>query len=178
MKFACTVCVLGALLVVACEREQRDLQFPSEDTRRVPMIPVTDFHAGGSPPPPPVVTSPFEDNAYAMSEGKRLYSWYNCVGCHAHGGGGIGPALMDSTWIYGGRPEQIYASIVQGRPNGMPSFGQRLDDADRWRLVAYVQSMSGQVSSDAAPGRDDAMKTNVPESRRAQQPILFTGSQP
>jgi len=178
MKFAVTVCVLGTIFVLACEREQRDLQFPSEDTRRVPMIPVTDFHAGGSPPPPPVVKSPFEDNAYAMSEGKRLYSWYNCVGCHAHGGGGIGPALMDSTWIYGGRPEQIYASIVQGRPNGMPSFGQRLDDADRWRLVAYVQSMSGHVSSDAAPGRDDAMQTTVPESRRAQQPILFTGSQP
>jgi len=107
-----------------------------------------------------------------------LYSWYNCVGCHAHGGGGIGPALMDRTWIYGGRPEQIYASIVQGRPNGMPSFGERLDDADRWRLVAYVQSMGGNASPDAAPGRDDAMSTTTPESRRPPEPIQQTGSQP
>jgi cytochrome c oxidase cbb3-type subunit 3 len=178
MKFPLVVCVLGALLVVACEREQRDLNFPSQDTRRVAMIPVTDFYAGGSPPPPAVVKSPFENNAYAMNEGKRLFNWYNCVGCHAHGGGGIGPALMDSSWIYGGRPEQIYASIVQGRPNGMPSFGERLDDADRWRLVAYIQSLSGQVPSDAAPGRDDAMATTTPESRRKQEAIQITGSQP
>ena len=30
---------------------------------------------------------------------------------------------MDAEWIYGSHPEQIYSDIVQGRPNGMPSFG-------------------------------------------------------
>jgi cytochrome c oxidase cbb3-type subunit 3 len=163
-------------LATACEREQRDLRFPPEETRRLAMVPVTDFRPGGSPPPPPVVTSPFSDNAYALGEGKRLYSWFNCVGCHAHGGGGIGPALMDSNWIYGGRPEQIYASIVQGRPNGMPSFADRINEADRWRIVAYVQSLAGQAHTDAAPGRDDAMSTAPPESRRARQGIQQTGS--
>ena len=33
--------------------------------------------------------------------GRRLYDAFNCVGCHAHGGGGIGPPLMDDKWIYG-----------------------------------------------------------------------------
>jgi cytochrome c oxidase cbb3-type subunit 3 len=71
-------------------------------------------------PPRP---SPYDENAYAVSQGKRLYRWYNCNGCHAGGGGGIGPALMDAEWRYGGDPAQVFASIVQGRPNGMPSFG-------------------------------------------------------
>ena len=34
-------------------------------------------------------TSNPEQNAYAIAQGKRLFSWYNCVGCHANGGGGI-----------------------------------------------------------------------------------------
>ena len=44
------------------------------------------------------------DNAYAMNEGKRLFNSYNYSGCHAHGRGAIGPALMDDRWIYGAAP--------------------------------------------------------------------------
>jgi cytochrome c oxidase cbb3-type subunit III len=178
MTRATMVCIVAGLLCAACEREQRQLRFPPETSKRIAMVPVTDFRPGGSPSPPVLVKSPFEGNAYAVGEGKRLYSWFNCVGCHAHGGGGIGPALMDSNWIYGGRPEQIYGSIVQGRPNGMPSFADRIDEPDRWRIVAYVQSLSGQVSSDVAPGRDDAMAAAPPESRRPREPIQPTGSVP
>ena len=69
------------------------------------------------------VPDTYEENAFALSEGKRLYSAFNCVGCHAHGGGGMGPALIDDKWIYGHEPGQIFATIVEGRPNGMPSFG-------------------------------------------------------
>ena len=51
----------------------------------------------------------------------------------------MGPALMDDAWIYGGRLDQIYNSIYQGRPNGMPAWGgkipRRADLADR-RLCA------------------------------------------
>ena len=50
----------------------------------------------------------------------------NCTGRHFNGGGGIGPALMSGHWRYGGRIDQIYASIAQGRPNGMPSWQDRL----------------------------------------------------
>jgi hypothetical protein len=32
-----------------------------------------------------------EDNAYELQQGKRWYRWYNCQGCHSHGGGGMGP---------------------------------------------------------------------------------------
>ncbi len=98
-----------------------------------------------------------------MGEGKRLYAAYNCVGCHAHGGGGMGPALIDDEWLYGSAPDQVFATIVQGRPNGMPSFGGRIPDYQIWQLAQYVRSMSGLTRIDASPGRSDHMRNKPPE---------------
>jgi mono/diheme cytochrome c family protein len=130
------------------------------------------------PPPPPVggvlpddptseLTPPPRDyskNAFALSEGKRLFSYMNCTGCHANGGGGMGPALMDSAWIYGSSPEEVFATVVRGRPNGMPAFGGRLPDYQVWQLAHYVRSMSGLAQRDAAPSRGDRMKHRPPEN--------------
>ena len=82
------------------------------------------------------------DNPEAVVTGKRLFSAFNCSGCHSNGGGGMGPPLMDDEWIYGDRLEQIHQSIVQGRPNGMPSWGGKIPDQQIWQLAAYVRSMS------------------------------------
>ncbi len=120
--------------------------------------------------------SPYQDNAWGMGEGKRLYSAYNCAPCHGmNGGGAIGPPLMDDMWIYGSQPDQIYASISQGRPDGMPSFGGHIPAQQIWQLVAYVQSMSGQVSSIAAPSRNDDLSAVPSESRRPPQVPVQTG---
>ena len=81
----------------------------------------------------------------------------------------MGPALMDSKWIYGSKPEQIFATIVEGRPNGMPSFRGKLPDYQVWQLVAYVRSLSGNVSSNAAPGRDDDMQIKNPENSKDKE---------
>ncbi|HEX9109244.1 MAG TPA: c-type cytochrome, partial [Longimicrobiales bacterium] len=118
----------------------------------------------GGLPPDTIWRNPYDENAYTISEGKRLFSWYNCVGCHAHGGGSIGPALMDSTWIYGAQPGQIYATIVQGRPNGMPAWGGRIPEYQVWELVAYVRSLSGLVPKTAAPGRSDGLSATPVEN--------------
>jgi cytochrome c oxidase cbb3-type subunit 3 len=72
----------------------------------------------------------------------------NCTGCHFNGGGGMGPALMSGHWRYGGRIEQIYESIAQGRPNGMPSWQFVLQPQQMWDLAAYVKSLA--VSPNAA----------------------------
>jgi len=45
---------------------------------------------------------------------------------------------MDDEWIYGFEPVNIFATIVEGRPNGMPSFRNRIPDYQVWQLVAYV----------------------------------------
>ncbi len=84
----------------------------------------------------------YYDNAQAVQDGKRLFAAFNCNGCHSNGGGGMGPSLMDDEWIYGDRLEQIHQSIVQGRPNGMPSWGSKIPDAQIWELAAYVRSLS------------------------------------
>lgn len=88
--------------------------------------------------------NPYEGNGQAIAQGRALFKSMNCIGCHAaEGGGGMGPPLSDTTWIYGGEPAQIYLTIVQGRPNGMPSFGSALPADEVWKLVSYVRSLSG-----------------------------------
>lgn len=159
--------LIGALTLAGCERERREFKVPNGE-QLAQATRLTDLQAG-SPSQPGSVGSPFRDNAYGLSEGKRLYKAYNCSGCHALGGGAIGPALMDHRWIYGSRPEQIYSTIIEGRPNGMPAFGGRIPDQQVWQIVAYVESLSGNVSKAAAPGRDDDMNAARPENRREPQ---------
>jgi cytochrome c oxidase cbb3-type subunit 3 len=99
--------------------------------------------AGGSlPAAPDPRAAAYYDNAQAVADGMRLYKQFNCAGCHFNGGGGIGPPLMDDAWIYGGRLDQIFNSIYQGRPNGMPTWGGKIPDDQIWRIATYVRSMS------------------------------------
>ena len=77
-----------------------------------------------------------------IEAGKQLFQAMNCTGCHSNGGGGFGPALMGKTWIYGGSVENIASTIVEGRPNGMPSFRSLLAMEQVWDLAAYVKSLS------------------------------------
>jgi cytochrome c oxidase cbb3-type subunit 3 len=70
---------------------------------------------------------------------------------------------MDDQWIYGSEPENIFASIVEGRPNGMPSFRGKIPALQVWQLTAYVRSVGGLVPKDAASARSDHMHVNTPE---------------
>ncbi|MFL5328516.1 MAG: c-type cytochrome [Gemmataceae bacterium] len=180
--FLVSLVVAGTLVAASgCKREARSFEpiAPNADTVR--WTRQSDLQPGGIDTNVPAgsiikmsgsVKNDYEENAQALSEGKRLYSAYNCVGCHAHGGGAIGPALMDEKWIYGSEPQQVFSTIVEGRPNGMPSFGARLPAYQIWQLAAYVRSMSGLVDKQAAPGRDDAMKLGKPEnSRSTEKPV-------
>jgi cytochrome c oxidase cbb3-type subunit III len=103
----------------------------------------------GAPPGQPVsvaseIGNPFEGNAAAIQEGKTLFSTMNCVYCHGPQASGlIGPALNDQGWRYGGTPAEIYNSIHDGRPKGMPAWGARLPPDQIWKLVAYVESLGG-----------------------------------
>lgn len=159
---------------VGCERESRPFKQLAEVSARSQIETQTSLHAG-APLPASGATSPFQRNAWAQSEGKRLYTSYNCAGCHANGGGGIGPPLMDDEWIYGFLPGNIFSSIIEGRPNGMPSFRNKIPDYQVWQLVAYVQSMSGQTPIDASPGRSDHMQTHQPETITPYQGRKQTG---
>jgi cytochrome c oxidase cbb3-type subunit 3 len=114
------------------------------------------FPNGGTPPPQDPIGARFEGNKSAIAAGKELFNQMNCTGCHFNGGGGMGPALMSGHWRYGGRIDQIYASIAQGRPNGMPSWQDSLQPQQMWELAAYAKSLaasaSSSVSQTTAPG--------------------------
>lgn len=177
-----SVLSLALILAASCKREQRVFDPGAAQAQIADGTALNPVHAGGTsfsgPGNTPADYSKYEESAYAVSEGKRLYSAYNCVGCHAHGGGAIGPALMDSIWIYGSRPDQIYSDIVQGRPNGMPSFGGKLPEYQVWELVAYVRSMSGQLPSDVAPSRSDEMPVAKAEQAREKEHPADEDQQP
>jgi cytochrome c oxidase cbb3-type subunit 3 len=162
MPSRCRSLVL-VLALAACEREERNFQgIPREASAGMPPVRETDLQPGPAVRNPPAY-SPYQENAYGVSQGKTLYNQFNCSGCHFQGGGGIGPPLMDADWIYGSRPENIFESIVEGRPNGMPSFGGKIVTDQVWQLVAYVRSMSGLLRKDVAPGRTDDMQVRPQE---------------
>jgi cytochrome c oxidase cbb3-type subunit 3 len=160
-----------ATVALGCEREKREEPIAAAVGR--PLSAMQSEISPGKRLEPAAAVDPYRGNAYAMSEGKRLYSWFNCVGCHAHGGGGMGPPLMDARWIYGASAENIYSTIVEGRPNGMPSFQGKIPDFQVWQLVAYVRSLAGLAPKDAAPGRSDTMYTGRPENLTTPEgPVL------
>jgi len=160
--------VVMLLLVAACEREQRTLVQPPKTAEVVKTVRMNDLVSGDHPS----AGNAYERNAQGLADGKRLFDWFNCSGCHAQGGGDKGPALMDDKWLYGSEPENIVASILEGRPNGMPAFGSRVNEAQAWQLAAYVRSMAGLVPGDAATSRNDAMTGGPAENRiDPQRPI-------
>jgi len=110
----------------------------------------------------------YYDNADAVNTGKQLFKQYNCSGCHSNGGGGMGPSLMDGVWIYGGRLEQIHQTLVEGRPNGMPSWGGKITDPQLWQISAYVRSMSLPQTLAAQNGPTPS-QTPAPVPRSAEQ---------
>lgn len=151
------VAALCACLTSACNRENRNLDAsPAESGPR--GISVSGLYPGNAPRPTPrdPRAKAYEGNATHIANGQRYYAWFNCNGCHFNGGGGIGPALMDDKWRYGGQIEQIYATIQEGRPNGMPSFRDKIPDEQIWEIAAYVRSLSGNEDKLAAPSRAEA----------------------
>jgi cytochrome c oxidase cbb3-type subunit 3 len=163
------------LALGACQRETRYFEPPTKAVSP-PPVRLSEIQPGAISTRTSL-EGKYEDNAYALDEGKRLFGWYNCTGCHAHGGGDKGPALMDRVWIYGSEPAQIYSTIVEGRPNGMPSFGGHIPDNEVWELVAYVRSLSGQTSQMASPNRSDTMHVKKPESNvDTEEPVTAAPS--
>jgi cytochrome c oxidase cbb3-type subunit 3 len=174
-----TFCVLALAALTSCEREERRFSEPPGASQPARSISVSELFAGATTRPDQNTPSPYDGNAYAINQGKQLYEWFNCSGCHAQGGGSIGPPLMDDKWIYGGAAENIFATIVEGRPNGMPSFRGKIPTQQVWQLVAYVRSMSGQINKDTAPSRSDHLFTRKSEQQLPKRaPVASSPPQP
>jgi cytochrome c oxidase cbb3-type subunit III len=81
----------------------------------------------------------------ATAVGQRLFLNY-CSQCHgSDAGGGAGfPNLRDKDWLYGGDPDTIKATIMNGRNGVMPALGDALGGPQAVKEMAnYVRSLSG-----------------------------------
>ncbi len=167
-RIALAAALLVGATAPACRKTQRELRTPAPASARPREVPRTDLSpAGGASsvairPERLAAHNPYEGNPYAISEGQRLFDWYNCSGCHSRGGGGIGPALMDDRWLYGATAPAIFRTIVQGAPNGMPAWGGRIPESQIWQLVAYVQALDADKKLADPPGpRQDHLQAGA-----------------
>jgi cytochrome c oxidase cbb3-type subunit 3 len=105
---------------------------------------------------PLALRNPYEGNAQAVKTGAQLFVAYNCIDCHgADGAGAMAPSLADGRWHFGGGAAEVFESIYQGRPDGMPTWGGRITDDQIWMLATYVRSLSAgkDVSTENFTGR-------------------------
>ncbi|MEZ4237246.1 MAG: c-type cytochrome [Myxococcota bacterium] len=97
-------------------------------------------------------------DAATVEAGKEIFT-ANCVACHgADMKGGIGPNLLDATWIHGGEPEDIRKVITDGVPEkGMVTWGPVLGPDKIAKVTAYVVTRN----RDAAGTPDGATAPEV-----------------
>jgi len=84
--------------------------------------------------------NPYEFDQKAIAEGKGIYTEH-CAGCHGSDlKGDVGPDLT-AHFRFGETDDVKFASIAEGRPDGMPSFGNQLGRERIWKVLAYVDSI-------------------------------------
>ena len=156
---------LVALLAIgeAC-RESRAAETPQQPASRpatadsaAPFLAHPEhIRPGDTAPRGTTMRNPYAGNAQAVATGAKLFVSYNCVDCHgAEGSGAMGPSLADGRWHFGGGDGEVFESIYEGRPEGMPAWGSTIAPDQIWMLVAYVKSLSAgkDVTSENFTGR-------------------------
>ncbi len=135
----------GKTVSLQCENDNSQYQVEMEaaDSKYGPL-----YEQFKTQPIPEIIK-----NTEAVAMGKRLYLNY-CTVCHgsdARGNRGY-PNLRDNDWLYGGEPEKIQESIMNGRKaNGMMAWKDTLGGDEVVNQVAnYVLSLSGRKSDEAA----------------------------
>ncbi len=113
----------------------------------------------------------------ATQRGAPLFE-ANCAVCHGADGKGMrsvgAPNLTDKIWLYGGKADEVAASINVAHQGVMPAWGGKLDPATIKMLAVYVHSLGGgesaPVADSAAPAMaaDSAPPSAAPASGTAQ----------
>jgi cytochrome c oxidase cbb3-type subunit 3 len=89
-------------------------------------------------------------NAEGKAVGQKLFLNYCSLGHASDGRGSRGcPNLTDNDWLYGGEPEVIKTTILNGRNGIMPPLGAVLPAGGAKDAANYVRSLSG-LGHDAA----------------------------
>ena len=100
--------------------------------------------------------NPYASDPNASRNGAKLFISYNCADCHgADGSGFMAPSLQDGRWHFGGSDDELFESIYEGRPDGMPAWGSLIADEQIWLLVSYVKTLKAgtDVTTENFTGR-------------------------
>jgi mono/diheme cytochrome c family protein len=87
--------------------------------------------------------------AEEIARGSELYA-AQCASCHQPGGAGSNVDFSNQEYMAQKSGAALYQAIAKG--NGvMPAFDQQLSEEDIWAVVAYLRTLSFDMSSLATP---------------------------
>ena len=145
--------LLAVLVIAGAAALAADVEDPLLSLRHegaIATVPLGGLAGGAQSNVATTITNPQASEVQAR---RQLFVKLNCADCHGFTAkGAMGPALVDRYWRYGGTPAQIYKSIYEGRPKGMPAWGTALSPNDIWQLVAYIESLGGSFPASEFQG--------------------------
>ena len=105
------------------------------------------------------LTNPFPVTPELIERGEVVFQ-NQCFVCHGAQGAGngpvvgpgkfpMGPSLVDGTAL--ARSDGYIYGIIRVGRGLMPSYAERINHADRWAVVAYVNQLQGLAGGAAAP---------------------------
>ncbi|HET9410228.1 MAG TPA: PQQ-dependent sugar dehydrogenase [Candidatus Sulfotelmatobacter sp.] len=122
------------------------------------------FH--NAPDSAKTMKNPYEGQAAAVEEGKRLYG-RNCLSCHGKTGKGTGnvPSLLEAK-VQSAPEGEVFWFVTEGdKNNGMPAWAF-LPEAQRWQIVSYVRALKNPpaATESAPPAAEESgsSKINAP----------------
>lgn len=85
--------------------------------------------------------NPYHGDEGAIARGAETWATI-CVACHLPEGTGlVGPSLVDPYWKYGHSDAELFATVSEGRPLGMPPWGAQLGTEKIWQVLAYMETL-------------------------------------
>lgn len=88
-------------------------------------------------------------DATNLGTGKGIFL-KNCASCHKdNGSGDNGPNLTDKMWIYGFDIKDVFSSVKNGRPGGMPEHNSKLNPVEIQQVASFVLSLPEAAGKEA-----------------------------
>jgi cytochrome c oxidase cbb3-type subunit 3 len=114
--------------------------------------------------------NPFRGDAAAIAKGAETWTTI-CVACHLPEGTGlVGPSLVDPYWKYGSSDAELFSTVSDGRPLGMPPWGPQLGAEKIWQVLAYMETLpKASAMGIGSPEYDAAQAAAASDARGARK---------
>jgi cytochrome c oxidase cbb3-type subunit 3 len=107
-------------------------------------------------------SNPYHGNTEAIAKGAETWATI-CTACHLPTGAGlVGPSLVDPYWKYGHSDAELFATVSEGRPLGMPAWGPQLGTEKIWQVLAYLETLPKSDTPGIGSPEYEAAKAAAP----------------